>query len=846
MPLTGKRNHRSGDERRREHHGFVSACLSNKRGECIYPSFGGQICLSCGSLRRPFCEALCARLLIIPGKLLALALFILGNQINAEPLPGAHLLLAERYVSAKLPPPRAEGGESGKELAGDQGREKFRQGAERLQRRAGIALSINELAAQVDAPWGSKWSADTGTGAGTGTGTGAGTGSVQGLSAKIIWAANGFSLDVAASAVVLGDGLPPVTDLKIHCGQIQLRAGHWQCAEASAQARWAGQDLRAGPLALGWHPGSGAVTLQGPWSGPFGATGQVYFMTLSDAATPDRAQVRQPAPTAGSGAILDIQVHQFALAELVEFLDFWPVVQDAVQEWPVAVTAGTLSLVLRVQLGGERISFDGRVQVTDLAFSDRAGLLAAEDLGFSLKLAQDAGKSLQVQVRFNQGAAFLNPWFIDFADMGALTAVAEATELDWTGGWPFSGTLKLAALDWNGNSQLQVTDARWTQSGLVAADIDFYSTDLALLSESLLQPAGAGTVLGDMLMSGVASAHFGWRDGQPDALKLRWREVQVQDRQRRFGVAGANGELFWTRELDAAPSWLSVSEGFFLGLPFQGFSTHWQWQGHHLRLLQPFWIPILDGGPSIDEFEWFYRETSGWQLSFSGGLRAVDLDALTERLGWPRFAGRIAGIVPRVRYQAGALELDGQLRVQAFDGEIIIREVMVRDLFGPAPVLELSADIRRLDLALLTHAFTLGRIEGRISGEVSGLQLVAWELQAMDLYLATPRNNPGRRRISQRAVENLTDLGGGLQAAVSSQFLRLFDDFSYQRLGFGCELRGSVCTLSGVGSAPGDGFFLVQGGGLPSVTVIGHNQRVDWPELMQRLQAVRAESPTVQ
>ena len=34
------------------------------------------------------------------------------------------------------------------------------------------------------------------------------------------------------------------------------------------------------------------------------------------------------------------------------------------------------------------------------------------------------------------------------------------------------------------------------------------------------------------------------------------------------------------------------------------------------------------------------------------------------------------------------------------------------------------------------------------------------------------------------------------------------------------------------------GFIIVRGSGLPRLTVVGHNRRVDWPTLVERLAAV--------
>jgi hypothetical protein len=82
---------------------------------------------------------------------------------------------------------------------------------------------------------------------------------------------------------------------------------------------------------------------------------------------------------------------------------------------------------------------------------------------------------------------------------------------------------------------------------------------------------------------------------------------------------------------------------------------------------------------------------------------------------------------------------------------------------------------------------------------------------------------------------------------LSRSVLRFFEDFSYQRLGLSCKLRNEVCEMDGVEQAE-QGYYMVKGGGLPPrINVIGYTRRVDWPELVTRLEAVsNSAGPVVQ
>jgi len=94
-----------------------------------------------------------------------------------------------------------------------------------------------------------------------------------------------------------------------------------------------------------------------------------------------------------------------------------------------------------------------------------------------------------------------------------------------------------------------------------------------------------------------------------------------------------------------------------------------------------------------------------------------------------------------------------------------------------------------------------------------------------------------RRRISQQAVQNISSLGGtGAAAAIQRSFLRIFEQFGYKKIGLTCKLRNTVCEMGGVADTP-QGYVLVQGGGIPSITVMGYNRQVGWEELLARIKA---------
>jgi hypothetical protein len=124
--------------------------------------------------------------------------------------------------------------------------------------------------------------------------------------------------------------------------------------------------------------------------------------------------------------------------------------------------------------------------------------------------------------------------------------------------------------------------------------------------------------------------------------------------------------------------------------------------------------------------------------------------------------------------------------------------------------------------------------------------MVNWQPIAFNALFITPKNDDSTHLISQKAVNNLTSLGGnGAINALSRGVLSFFENFSYERLGWGCRLENGVCEMRGVEDAP-NGYYIVKGGGLPRIDVIGYNKRVNWNELLNRLKAVtKLEKPII-
>ncbi|QKK03313.1 MAG: hypothetical protein HND55_11995 [Pseudomonadota bacterium] len=339
--------------------------------------------------------------------------------------------------------------------------------------------------------------------------------------------------------------------------------------------------------------------------------------------------------------------------------------------------------------------------------------------------------------------------------------------------------------------------------------------------------------LDNLAVSGRAAASGIWQDGQLRRLALDLDDVSVVDPDERFALTMA--DLRWHQSTDGGSATLAWDALELLGLPFGPAELIAERPGDRWRLSQALRVPLLDGAVVIDAVDAMRDAGGAPVLTVDARVEPLNLTALTRLLGFPEFGGTLSGQFPGVVLQAGVIAFTGGIEIRAFSGLIALRELVIERPFGTLPALAAQVDATRLDLAQVTAAFDIGHMEGELSGWMHDLRLLDWRPVAMDARFFTHDDAP-QRRISQRAVENLSSLGGSVGGAlVSNTILPMFETFPYERAGLACRLSNNICHLDGVAPHESGGFYIVEGRGLPRLNIIGHRRLVDWPRLIAQL-----------
>lgn len=624
-----------------------------------------------------------------------------------------------------------------------------------------------------------------------------------------------------------------LTDVRIECPSLAVSRDEISCAKARVLADWPalGKQSLDANLRYGRADGSLDVAIQGLRVGD----GRVALQaTLRDAGWNAKARLQR--------------VPVDRLMKLAT---------DFKTPLPAGLTAtGLVDLDLTAR-GKQTNLSEAKVtgSLLELTANNESGSLASDKLSLHVDASvRSSGKQLtfDVAIKSSQGQTFAQPIFVDLS-AHAIAMRAQGKLMDGK-----ALTLESFSLDHadvaqaSGRAHLQLDLEQPVQD----LEVELSALKFPGAYESYLQPLLLDTSFKSMQMAGSIAGKLSVADGEPRRVDMRFNDITLDDGAGTLNLSTLSGEWHWlgdassdnddegdappARTMQVQPSQLKWQDGALLGLDLGPTELNFTTQGRQFRLTQPARIPLLDGAIDLETFRVRNAGLPSVAFLVDATLRPVSVQKLCKAFGWPEFGGQIGGAISKLRMREGIITLGTTLHAQVFNGEVTISDLRLEQPFGQWPRFYSSIALDNLDLEPMTGAFSFGRITGRLSGAINGLQLFNWTPVAFDAKLYTPLDDRSRHRISQRAVENIGSIGGGgagVTAALSSGFLRFFDDFNYDRLGISCRLQNEVCAMDGVAPAANGNYYLVKGKGLPRIDVIGSSRRVDWPRLVEQLLA---------
>ena len=511
--------------------------------------------------------------------------------------------------------------------------------------------------------------------------------------------------------------------------------------------------------------------------------------------------------------------------------------------------AGKLNGNLRYDAKG---AFSGELVVSQGLYNSPDGLRAAENLGVALQVRgrKTAGENwhLEGTLEWQKGAIYSDPVLLN-ASAQRLEFAGELGTQGWKAERASFSIPRAGSLIFQG-------DGDW--KGIKNGTLSTASLDLKSLGEDLITPLLAGRALPKIDLKGRVGATVNWQAGELARVDINPEQAGLTLDDGRVALEGVDGHLGWQQRQGRAQDEQTGQTGALrverlaLGrLETGAFKVPVTVWSQSFVLTEPIVIPVLDGELNVNYLTAGFDQTSKeWEGALGFSLTPISLDQLTRALDLPEMKGSLSADLPLIRYERRVATLDGgALVIQVFDGYLSCTDFRFIDPLGMRPRVKADVNARHIDLEQMTQTFSFGQMTGFIDADLQGLELGAgWRPQAFQARIAS---SPGsyRRRISQKAVDNITSLGGGgAIAAIQKSALRFFQDFGYRNIGVSCKLENGACNMAGIaGQDKGEQYTIIEGGGIPALTVMGYNRRVNWEELVARVKAAtEASAPVIQ
>lgn len=497
--------------------------------------------------------------------------------------------------------------------------------------------------------------------------------------------------------------------------------------------------------------------------------------------------------------------------------------------WSGRPTGGRLDTVLALDVRDGGIQTSGQFNLHGVGFDTQAGTMAGQGLGGNGQFNVDTTggpANIDLDASLHGGELLLGPIYAQLPNHAVQLGVGVSVQ---------RGAVTLNRLRVNDADALQLDGslAFDAKGGLQAIKLSRFHASFPAAYQRYGKAWLSTLGLRDMQTGGELSGSLDLGPRGLRSFAFDSKGLDLADAGGRLSVAGLRGGLDWAAGGRRPATTLGWNRLQFYRVANGAAQSHWRSQGGTLSLQQPLKVPVFKGQLHVNMLDWRPAAAKGQRLSTSLAVTGVDMGAFSKAMGWPEFPGTLGGAIPSLRWVDNRFELQGGLTAHLFDGFVDITDLSLQQPFGPSPVLAGDVRLHQLDLGKITSVFDFGSITGKMDGSIDDLRLVGWSPVAFKASLLAG----GGGRISQRAVNNLTTVGGGgMAAGLQGAVLKLFKTFGYKRIGINCTLKGTVCLMGGL-EAENDGYTIVEGSGLPRLHVIGHETRVDWPTLVRRLRA---------
>ncbi|QMU60610.1 MAG: hypothetical protein GKR92_02425 [Gammaproteobacteria bacterium] len=516
--------------------------------------------------------------------------------------------------------------------------------------------------------------------------------------------------------------------------------------------------------------------------------------------------------------------------------------QEVLPEFPELFSKGSMKSDITFFGNGSSLNtIHGDAYVNKFSFSNEESTAVGEGvgakIGFRSKRFQDIWQS-EINATTFQGELYFDPVFID--------ANANPKDLYGRINWQVgSSKIELAPLHFEDANVVHlaittIIDIEKKQA-ITPVQADIQYALFPKVYDEYMQPFLLDSNMADLTTKGRLAGSILLDSGRIVETNLDLNYLTFEDNQNRFSISKLNGKFGWGKRYSGKDYEFNFETASIYKMQLESSKFSFSNDEQALVLQQPVSVPILDGAVNIESFKVMHPGNKDQSILMDISVTPVSMSKISTAFGWPEMKGNLSGYAPNVTYKQGDVDIQGALLIRGFGGTTTIHNLSAADLFSLTPKLSADVQLNNLDLISLTETFSFGEITGRLEGSINNMQFVSWAPVQFDAWFGTPETDNSRHRISQTAVDNLTQVGNGGADILSKSFLKFFDSFGYDKLGLGCSLKNNICKMHGVNSFTQDnsrGFYIVKGRGVPRIDIVGFTDEVSWPVLIARLKRV--------
>jgi hypothetical protein len=283
---------------------------------------------------------------------------------------------------------------------------------------------------------------------------------------------------------------------------------------------------------------------------------------------------------------------------------------------------------------------------------------------------------------------------------------------------------------------------------------------------------------------------------------------------------------------------LSIRSATFPTLPTQSFMFHLEARPNQLSWPTSTLLKVPGGEIQLGPFALTDPLSPSFSLKTSLIINHVQLDPILTK-AWNRPArGSVHGKLDPVEISGDEITSKGKIEADFFGGTMSITNPGVYGIFSSTPAIYLDARWKGVLLGELTKGTPFGKVEGVLDGHVKGLEVAEGEPQKFDLLMETVPQEGIPQTISTKAVDNITQIGGG-QGALTGLFASIFKEFPYEKIGIHATLENDLFRINGTIKEDGKEYF-VKRGGFSGVNIVNQNPEnvISFKDMVKRIKRV--------